>query len=64
MAVLPSKILVTSQPLSGKSAVGFALGLVVGEALGDFVGVVLGAFVGLLVGDELGESVGVTFIES
>ena len=55
---LPSKILVTNQPLSGKSAVGLSVGFRVGEVLGDLVGVVVGAFDGLLVGDKLGERVG------
>lgn len=35
---LPSKMLATSQPSSGKSAVGWWVGLTLGDTEGDFVG--------------------------
>jgi len=49
-AELPSKILVTSTPSSGKSDVGFAVGLRLGDSDGDFVGLVDGADVGFTLG--------------
>lgn len=60
VAVLPSKMLVTSHPLSGKSAVGFSVGLVVGEVDGDLVGETVGPLVGDEVGDVEGDKVGLT----
>jgi len=49
-AELPSKILVTSTPSSGKSDVGFAVGLRLGDSDGDLVGSAVGGDVGLPVG--------------
>jgi len=47
---LPSRMFVTSDPSSGKSAVGLAVGLMLGDADGDFVGLEDGDAVGLTLG--------------
>jgi uncharacterized membrane protein len=55
---LLAKILATSQPSSGRSTVGFIVGLIEGESDGAFVGVVDGALLGETVGEEVGFLVG------
>lgn len=49
---------VTSHPLSGKSAVGFSVGLEVGVTDGDLVGETVGPWEGDVVGLVDGDSVG------